>query len=171
MEELKKTLETILFLIENSETNDNEKKEISEENINNQEIKVIYKLLHKLVRENINLSEFFIRNGIIKILINKITKHAKTMRNMIYDIILCLLKNFEQYNENEGYIYKNFERILPTDLIDNYGILILYEERPEILIIFFKIISLNNSSNISKIIQFIEQIFSKYENSPEKLYG
>ena len=172
MEELKKTLETILFLIENSETNndnDNEKKEISEENINNQEIKVIYKLLHKLVRENFNLSEFFIRNGIIKILINKITKHAKTMRNMIYDIILCLLKNFEQYNENEGYIYKNFERILPTDLIDNYGILILYEERPEILIIFFKIISLNNSSNISKIIQFIEQIFSKYENSPEKL--
>ena len=54
--------------------------------------------------------------------------------------------------------------------ISIYQTLILYKERPEILKILFTIIGQNSSDNFSEIKDFIDQIFSKYENSPEKLY-
>ena len=187
--ELKKTLKSVFALIKNSRTkeynpetikNDYDEKEVSDENDINHGIKFVYKLLYKLALENESLCKIFIYKDLIKILIEKLPEHVKAIRNIIYNIILYLLKNLEYYNkknfnfsmyEKEGKIRINPDKIFSLkNYINSIQSLILYKDRPEILKILFTIISRNNSENISKIEEFKEQIFSKYENSPEKLY-
>ena len=183
--ECKKVLRTIVTLIKKSKTkksislNDIEKLEEIDENENNQGIIFIYKLLYRLATENKNICIFLVSNGLIEKLINKLPDHVKSIRNIIYDIILYLLKQLDEYNksnfnlfedEKEGQIHYNPSYIFSSQYIRSIQTIILYNERPEILTILYTIISKNNSDNISEITEFIEQIFSKYENTPKKLY-
>ena len=139
----------------------------------------LYKLLYKLITKYHVLCKIFILNDIIETLINKLIEHANPIRNIIYDIILYLIKQLDEYNkknfnlseeENEGIIYAKLSSVFSEHINKSELALILYNEKPEILKLIYVITSKNNSEVITEIMSFIDQIFSRYENSSEKLY-
>ena len=154
--------------------------EESEDNRNSKEgIIFAFKLLYKLAKEYDQILKALIDTDIIDTLITKISDHIQPIREIIYDCLLYVIKQTDEYNkklfdlsegETEGKIRINPYSIYSRNNIKGNQTIKLFEEKPELLKILFVIISNNNENNMKEINQFIDQLFHKYEDNPEKIY-
>ena len=185
-EELERTIKSLFSLIKSSKSkkqsvmsygDDNEE---SEDNRNSKEgIIFAFKLLYKLAKEYDQILKALIDTDIIDTLITKISDHIQPIREIIYDCLLYVIKQTDEYNkklfdlsegETEGKIRINPYSIYSRNNIKGNQTTKLFEEKPELLKILFVIISNNNENNMKEINQFIDQLFHKYEDNPEKIY-
>ena len=185
-EELQKTLRAAFVLIKNSKSKKQKLTSYGEDDKEEREdpeakegIIFIFKLLYKLATENENILRALIDNDIIDTLISKINDHIKPIRDIIYDSLLFIIKQTDEYNkksfdlpekEKEGEIRINASSIYIRNNIKGNQTFTILQEKPELLKILFIIISKDNESNILEINQFIDQVFKKYEETPEKIY-
>ena len=185
-EELERTLKTLFSVVKNSKTKKQvymgygDDKEESNESESKEGIIFAYKLLYKLSKEYEHILKALVDGSIIDTLITKISDHIKPIRELIYDTLLYTIKQTDEYNnkafdllegETDGGIRLSYTSIYSRNNVNSEQTLKLLEERPELLKILLVIISQNNESNISEIDRFIEQIFDKYEDNPEKIYN
>ena len=187
-----KKLDILLYLINLIENEEDEedssqiKKKEYEENENH--MFYIFKLLYNLSIKNKVILKALIKEDMIYILLNYNKDNIKPIRDIIYNILLHLLKNITIYNhlnfdinknESEGKIYFNNEFFIIEKKKEhqneineiNIGTLrTLFFEKPELLKLLLMIMCINDLNNTEIIRGFIDDLFDICIFETKKIY-
>ena len=188
-EQLNKTLKVLLTLIKKSSTikekninifNNEETNEDSNINDNKEKENIyLFNLIYKLIQENDYILKLSLSSDIINNLILILNNHTKSIRDIIYNILLYLLKTTNNYNkelfdlkedEKEGeikYDIKLFENIFTKKKQAK----ILFEEKPELIKIIIIFICVNELDNFIIVSDYLHKLFDEYEDDTKKIYG
>ena len=140
-------------------------------------IRLIFKLLYELSIKYNFILKALIKENIINILLEMITNYNKQTREIIYNIILNIIKNLTCYNRNnfelnefekEGKIYlsvtTNIFTIKKEEIFQ-----IIFKEKPDLLkLIIVIMIIINNDDDL--VIKLIDMLFNNNKNESENLY-
>ena len=171
--ELKKIIEAIYELINSSKT-DSRRFSNSNDNDNSFTIICIYRLLHKLfITKEINeiILSSLIQNNIISKLISKLDEEKEEIRKVIYDSLIYLVKQTEEYKkeffelkegEAEG-TYEFHDKVLLQNTLDRNAKL-LFKEKKDLLFMLLTILEHNCSNATKEFINFSFKIFELYES-------
>ena len=170
--ELKKIIEAIFALINRSKTdrrpfsnNDDKEKSFS--------IISIYQLIYKLfTTKEINeiILSSLIHNDIISTLINKLDDEKEEIRKIIYDCLVYLVKQTDQYKkeffelkegEKEGVFAFHDKEILQRNLDSKAKL--LFKEKKDLLFMLLTILEHNCPSFTSDFVSFTFKLFDLYE--------
>jgi len=170
--ELKKILESIFAFINSSKT-DNRLFSNSSDNEESFGIICIYKLIYKLfTTKEINeiILSSLIKNDIISTLINKLEDENEEIRKVIYDSLIYLVKQTDQYKkeffelkegEKEG-IYEFHDKEHLKRTLDNKAKLI-FKEKKDLLFMLLTILEYNSTTATSNFFNFTYNLFESYE--------
>ena len=168
-----KKIEILFHFISLLKNFQSEKIKEEDENI----IKLIFKLLYELSIKYNFILKALIKENIINILLEMITNYNKQTREIIYNIILNIIKNLTCYNRNnfelnefekEGKIYlsvtTNIFTIKKEEIFQ-----IIFKEKPDLLkLIIVIMIIINNDDDL--VIKLIDMLFNNNKNESENLY-
>jgi hypothetical protein len=153
----------------NNNENENEKKAII----------FIYELLYKLLKTNEIFITYYFEKKIITMLLGKLDEEKEDIRNIIYDIVIYLIKQTKDYqrelfdlkeDEKEGeneFKDKDYLRnSLDKDIIN-----LLFEEKKELLIMLLIIFEYNDESFMKEFHNHLYRLFRVYmgKNKDEDL--
>ena len=179
IKELNKILNAIFELIRMSKTKN---KYIGNNNENENEKKAIifiYELLYKLLKTNEIFITYYFEKKIISMLLCKLDEEKEDIRNIIYDIVIYLIKQTKDYqrelfdlkeDEKEGeneFKDKDYLRnSLDKDIIN-----LLFEEKKELLIMLLIIFEYNDESFMKEFHNHLYRLFRVYmgKNKDEDL--
>ena len=133
----------------------------------------IYELFYNLFKSNDKIIvSNFIDNRIISILIGQLENENKEIRNIIYDSVIHLIKQTNDYKkeyfelkegEEEGKY--NFEdKNTLKHSIDRSIVNILFEEKPELLNMLLTILEYDDENFGNEFIKETYRLFSEYED-------
>ena len=112
----------------------------------------LYQILYERMLNDEGTPGFLLNKQIISSLLGKITSENKLCKNVIYDILLYLLKYTDLYNTNLFHLKKEEikkqsypfnEKKYLINSINNTFIMILFDEKIELLIILIKILQVH----------------------------
>ena len=170
--ELKKILEAIFALINRSKT-DRRPYSNSNDNEKNFSIICIYQLIYKLfTTKDINdmILSILIQNDIISTLINKLDDEKEDIRKIIYDCLIYLVKQTDEYKkeffelkegEKEGVFDFHDKEILQRSLDSKAKK--LFKEKKDLLFMLLTILEHNSNSATSDFVGFTFKLFELYE--------
>ena len=170
--ELKNILTTLFNLIKNSKTHS---KFMSNNDSDNESYSIvyIYELFYNLFKSNDKIIvSNFIDNRIITTLIGQLESENKEIRNIIYDSVIYLIKQTNDYkkeyfelNEGEEEGKYNFEdKNTLKHSIDRSIVNILFEEKPELLNMLLTILEYDDENFGNEFIKETYRLFSEYED-------
>ena len=133
----------------------------------------IYELFYNLFKSNDKIIvSNFIDNRIITTLIGQLESENKEIRNIIYDSVIYLIKQTNDYkkeyfelNEGEEEGKYNFEdKNTLKHSIDRSIVNILFEEKPELLNMLLTILEYDDENFGNEFIKETYRLFSEYED-------
>ena len=157
-------VEYLINIIQETDSIESYPKNISNNTSEETALYYVYKLIYEIALKNKKITNKLINQSCISELLGKLTSENKRNKNIIFDIVLFLLKNLDDYND----ILFDVEKKEKTNtyfhekhyLIRNISpifIEVLFNEKVELLIILLK------------LLQYNEPKFSKIFNSQNLL--
>ena len=178
-EEIQKLIKTLLTIVKNAKSKknsliSNSERDNERDNDNQEGIIFAYKLMYKICKEKEHILKALLNNDLIDILFKKLSEHIKPICEVIYDTLLFVIKQTDDYNnsnfdlnpdEKEGEYSADIRVYLNNE--DNQKI---FDERPEIIKLLLVIMNKDNGHSSIRTKEFIDYIFSKYSKNQEKIY-
>ena len=178
-EEIQKIIKTLLTIVKNAKSKknsliSNSERDNERDNDNQEGIIFAYKLMYKICKEKEHILKALLNNDLIDILFKKLSEHIKPICEVIYDTLLFIIKQTDDYNnsnfdlnpdEKEGEYSADIRVYLNNE--DNQKI---FDERPEIIKLLLVIMNKDNGHSSIRTKEFIDYIFSKYSKNQEKIY-